>query len=93
MAELGNLDAQHTGDGDDSFCSSTRTGLHTAPPPSVCSEPYSAPLLVCWKTKNALLNAASVESFISLKRNLEDFPDCICVPLTSEDMTGLRDYE
>lgn len=32
VAGLGELDAQHTWDGDDSFCSSTRTGLHAAPP-------------------------------------------------------------
>lgn len=57
------------------------------------SEPYSALLMTLWKTKNTLLNAASVENIVSLKRNLEDFPDHVCVPLTSEDVTELRDYE
>jgi len=42
------------------------------------SEPCSALLMALWKTKNTLLNAASVENFISLKRNLEDFPDFMC---------------
>lgn len=60
--------------------------------PSVCSEPYSALLLAWWKTRNAL-SAASDGSFISLKRNLEDFPGYARVPLTSEDMAVLRDYE
>lgn len=90
---LGNLDAQHTCYGDDSFFSSTRTELRTAHPPSMCSEPYSALPMAWWKTKNTLVNAASVENFISLKRNRDDFPDCIRVPLTSEDMTLPRDYE
>lgn len=55
MAGLGNHDAQHAGDGDDSFCSSSRTGLHAAPPPSVCSEPCSALLLASGKTEMPFL--------------------------------------